>query len=144
MRVEYGGTRFSKSLPEDIRAIVEMMAPQFLAETWPVRFVAVLSMLEDMTARVGETDRPLVTGNWIIIVTSLLEYLPRDMSSPECLALMRHSVLETFRKRARQQSPDVSQQDEFLRSTYPQWSAVEDLLDEYEAWAAQQLRTTHH
>jgi len=143
--VEYGGgTPFCNSLPQQLRSIVDMMTPQFLAETWPVRFVALLSMLEDMTGQAGEADRPLVTNKWVAIVSALLENLPRDLDSPECLALMRHSALETFRQRAARRSPDVSEQDEFLRSRYPQWSVVEDLLREYEAWAAQQLRTTHH
>ncbi|WP_247750812.1 MULTISPECIES: hypothetical protein [unclassified Rhizobium] len=121
-----------------------MMTPQFLAETWPVRFVALLSMLEDMTGQAGVADRPLVTNKWVAIVSGLLENLPRDMDCPECLALMRHSAIEIFRKRAARGTPDVRQQDELLRSTYPQWSAVEDLFDEYETWAAQQLPTTHH
>ncbi|ACM39292.1 conserved hypothetical protein (plasmid) [Allorhizobium ampelinum S4] len=143
--VEYGGgTPFCNALPERLRSIVDMMTPQLLAETWPLRFVALLSMLEDMAGEAGEVDRPLVVNKWVAIVSGLLENLPRDMDSSECLALMRHSAIETFRKRATLQSPDVSQQDELLRSTYPQWSVVEDLLDEYEAWAAHQLRTTRH
>jgi hypothetical protein len=109
-----------------------------------VRFVALLSMLEDMTGQAGEADRPLVTNRWVAIVSALLENLERDLDSPECLALMRHSALGVFRQRAARRSPDVSEQDDFLRNQYPQWSVVEDLLREYETWAAQQLRTTHH
>lgn len=103
-----------------------------------------MSMLEEMTAKVEPADRPLVVNDWLILVSGLLERLPRDLSSPECLTLMRHCVLERFRRSAAQTSPDESQQHEFLRNKYPEWLAVEDLLHEYETWAAQQLRLTRH
>ncbi|WP_246746810.1 hypothetical protein [Agrobacterium burrii] len=115
-----------------------MMALEFLSETWPVRFVALLSMLEDMASKVEEVNRRYVVNNWVAIVSGLLEHLPRDLASPECLALMRHSVLDRFRQSATQQSPDVEQQNEFLRREYPQWSIVEDLIRDYEMWAAKQ------
>ncbi|WP_236775360.1 hypothetical protein [Agrobacterium tumefaciens] len=114
-----------------------MMALEFLPETWPVRFVALLSMLEDMAGKVEEVHRPYVVNNWVIIVTGLLEHLPRNLHSPECLALMRHSALDRFRRSAIQ-STNVEQQNEFLRREYPQWSIVEDLLRDYEMWAAKQ------
>lgn len=144
MVVEISSHGFCESLPEDLRGVVDMMAPQFLPETWPVRFVALLSMLEDMTAKVEPADRPHVVNDWLIIVSGLLERLPRDLSSPECLTLMRHCVLEPFRRSATRVSLDVSRHDELLRNKYPEWLAVEDLLHEYETWAAQQLRLTRH
>ncbi|MFK4259902.1 hypothetical protein [Agrobacterium tumefaciens] len=136
--IEYSNHVFCEALPEDIRETVEMMALEFLPETWPVRFVALLSMLEDITSKVGGIHRPYVVNNWVAIVSGLLEHLPRDLASPECLALMRHSVLDRFRQSAIQQSPDVEQQNEFLRREYPQWSIAEDLLRDYEMWAAKQ------
>ncbi|WP_318765163.1 hypothetical protein [Agrobacterium fabrum] len=96
--VEYSRHVFCEALPEDVRATVEMMALEFLPETWPVRFVALLSMLEDITSNVEEVHRPYVFNNWVAIVSGLLEHLPRDLASPECLALMRHSVLDRFRQ----------------------------------------------
>lgn len=143
-RIEYSKLGFCDALPEEIRGTIEMMAPQFLAETWPVRFVALLSMLEEITAQVEEAGRPFVVNNWVIIVSGLLEHLPRDLSSPECLALMRHSALEPFRQSAMRESPCVDQHDELLRSKYPQWSVVEDLLREYETWAAKQSLIKRH
>lgn len=142
--IEISSHGFCKSLSEDLRGIVDMMAPHFLAEGWPVRFLALISMLEDMTEQVQQTHRPYIVNEWVIIVSGLLERLPRDLSSPECLTLMRHSVLEPFRQSAMRCTADASQQDEFLRSKYPQWLTVEDLLDEYDTWAAQQMRLTHH
>jgi hypothetical protein len=130
--IEISSHGFCESLPEDLRGVVDMMTRHFLAENWPVRFVALMSMLEDMTAQVEQTHRPYIVNDWVIIVSGLLERLPRDLSSPECLTLMRHSVLEPFRQSAARCAADVSQQDEFLRSNYPQWLTVEDLLDEYE------------
>lgn len=97
-----------------------------------------------MTGKVEEVERPLVVNNWVIIVSGLLEHLPRDLESSECLALMRHSAIEPFRRRALQFAPDLRQQNELLRSAYPQWMTVEDLIDDYEAWAAQRLRSYHH
>ena len=136
--IEYSKHGFCEALPEDVRETVEMMALEFLPETWPVRFVALLSMLEDITSKVEGIHRPYVVNNWVAIVSGLLEHLPRDLASPECLALMRHSVLDRFRQSAIQQSPDVEQQNEFLRREYPQWSIVEDLIRDYEMWAAKQ------
>ncbi|MBO0134278.1 hypothetical protein JZX89_26430 [Agrobacterium sp. Rnr] len=136
--IEYSRHVFCDALPEDVRETVEMMALEFLSETWPVRFVALLSMLEDMASKVEEVNRRYVVNNWVAIVSGLLEHLPRDLASPECLALMRHSVLDRFRQSATQQSPDVEQQNEFLRREYPQWSIVEDLIRDYEMWAAKQ------
>lgn len=136
--IEYSRHGFCEALPEDVRATVEMMALEFLPETWPVRFVALLSMLEDITSKVEEVHRPYVVNNWVVIVSGLLEHLPRDLASPECLALMGHSVLDRFRQSAIRQSPDVEQQNEFLRREYPQWSIAEDLLRDYEMWAAKQ------
>lgn len=144
MVVEISSHGFCESLPEEFRGVVEMMTPHYLPETWPVRFVALMSMLEEMTAKVEPADRPYVVNDWLIIVSGLLERLPRDLSSPECLTLMRHCVLEPFRQSATRISLDVSRQDELLRSKYPEWLAVEDLLHEYETWAAQQLRLTLH
>lgn len=136
--VEHSEHVFCEALPEDVRETVEMMALEFLPETWPVRFVALLSMLEDITSKVGGIHRPYVVNGWVVIVSGLLEHLPRDLASPECLALMRHSALDRFRQSAIQQSPDVEQQNEFLRREYPQWSIAEDLLRDYEMWAAKQ------
>ncbi|TCQ99185.1 hypothetical protein [Neorhizobium sp. JUb45] len=136
--IEYSEHVFCEALPEDVRETVEMMALEFLPETWPVRFVALLSMLEDITSKVEGIHRPYVVNNWVAIVSGLLEHLPRDLASPECLALMRHSVLDRFRQIAIQQSPDVEQQNEMLRREYPQWSIAEDLLRDYEMWAAKQ------
>jgi hypothetical protein len=136
--IEYSRHVFCEALPEDVRETVEMMALEFLPETWSVRFVALLSMLEDITSKVEGIHRPYVVNNWVAIVSGLLEHLPRDLASPECLALMRHSVLDRFRQSAIQQSPDVEQQNEFLRREYPQWSIAEDLLRDYEMWAVKQ------
>ncbi|MGO4317784.1 hypothetical protein [Agrobacterium sp. MCAB5] len=136
--IEYSKHGFCEALPEDVRETVEMMALEFLPETWPVRFVALLSMLEDITGKVEEAHRPYVVNNWVVTVSGLLEHLPRDLASLECLALMRHSVLDRFRQRAVQQSPDVERQNEFLRREYPQWSIAEDLIRDYEMWAAKQ------
>lgn len=144
MVLEISSHGFCEALPEHLRGVVDMMTLQFLPENWPVRFVALVSMLEDMTAQVEEANRPYAVNNWLAIVSGLLERLPRDLSSPECLTLMRHCVLEPFRRSAAQRSFDASQQDELVRSKYPQWLTVEDLLDEYETWAAQQLRLTRH
>ena len=121
-----------------------MMTPHFLAEDWPVRFVALMSMLEDMTAQAQPVHRPFIVNDWVIVVSGLLERLPRDLSLRERLTLMRHSVLESFRQSAVRYTSDVNQQNDFLRATYPRWLTVEDLLDEYEAWAAQQIQLTHH
>lgn len=77
-----------------------MMVPALLAETWPVRFVALMSMLEEMTAKISEADQPFVVKNWVIIVTGLLEQLPRDLASSESLAPMRYSALDRFRHTA--------------------------------------------
>ncbi|NTA83923.1 hypothetical protein G6L13_25915 [Agrobacterium tumefaciens] len=137
-RMEYSRHGFCDALPQDVRETVEMMALEFLPETWPIRFVALLSMLEDITGKVEEVHRPYVVNNWVAIVSGLLEHLPRDLASPECLALMRHSVLDRFRQSAIQQSPDVEWQNEMLRREYPQWSIAEDLLRDYETWAAKQ------
>lgn len=136
--IEYSRHGFCEALPEDVRATVEMMAAEFLPETWPVRFVALLSMLGDITSKVEEIHRPYVVNNWVAIVSGLLEHLPRDLASPECLALMRHSALDRFRQSAIQQSPDVERQNEILRREYPQWSIAEDLLRDYQMWAAKQ------
>ncbi|MFK4260053.1 hypothetical protein [Agrobacterium tumefaciens] len=136
--IEYSRHGFCDALPEDVRATVEVMALEFVPETWPVRFVALLSMLEDITSKVEGIHLPYVVNNWVAIVSGLLEHLPRDLASPECLALMRHSVLDRFRQAAIQQSPDVEQQNAFLRREYPQWSIAEDLLRDYEMWAAKQ------
>ncbi|MEH0295425.1 hypothetical protein V6R98_25240 [Agrobacterium sp. CCNWLW71] len=136
--IEYSKHVFCEALPEDVRETVEMMALEFLPETWPVRFVALLSMLEDMASKVEKVHRPYVVNNWVAIVSGLLEHLPRDLASPECLALMRHSVLDRFRQSAIRQSPDVERQNEFLLREYPQWSIAEDLLRDYEMWAAKQ------
>ncbi|WP_457578165.1 hypothetical protein [Ensifer adhaerens] len=144
MVTEVSSVGFCDSLPEDIRATVDTMAPQFLAESWPVRFVALMSMLEDITTQVGADDHPFVVNNWVIIVSGLLERLPRDLSSPECLALMRHSVVAQFQRQAIRIAPDVDQQNEHLRGQYPQWSLVEDLLHEYETWAVRQSRMLRH
>lgn len=142
--IEYSKHGFCDLLPPDIRGKIEMMVPQFLPETWPFRFVALMSMLGDMTGQVGETARPFVVNNWVIIVSGLLEHLPRNLASPECLALMRHSALERFRQSAIRQSPEVGRQNELLQHTYPQWPIVEDLLRDYETWAAKQaLRKPH-
>ncbi|RCS22590.1 hypothetical protein DUT91_16990 [Phyllobacterium salinisoli] len=40
--------------------------------------------------------------------------------------------------------PQGNQHDELLRSKYPQWSVVEDLLREYETWAAKQSLIKRH
>ncbi|AHK05314.1 MULTISPECIES: hypothetical protein [Rhizobium/Agrobacterium group] len=116
-----------------------MMALEFLLETWPVRLVALLSMLEEMAGKAEEVQRPYVVNGWVIIVSGLLENLPRDLESPECLALLRHSALDRFRKSAIQQSPDVERQNEFLRREYPQWSIAEDLIRDCEMWAGKLL-----
>jgi hypothetical protein len=129
---------FCEALPQDIRETVEMMALEFLPETWPVRFVALMSMLEEMAGKVEEIHRLYVVNNWVAIVSGLLEHLPHDLASPECLALMRHSALERFRQAAIRQFPDVEQQNEYLRREYPQWSIVDGLLRGYEMWVAQQ------
>ncbi|MGN7714884.1 hypothetical protein [Agrobacterium radiobacter] len=142
--IEYSKHVLCEALPEDVRATVEMMALEFLPETWPVRFVALLSMLEDIASKVEEVDQPYVVNNWVVIVSGLLEHLPRDLASPECLALMRLSVLDRFRQSAIQQSPDVEQQNEILRREYPQWSIAEDLLRDYEMWAAKQTQIKPH
>lgn len=144
MPTEISAHGFCRALPDEIRKTVDMMATQFLAETWPVRFLALLSMLEDMTETVSDSQRPYVVNNWVVIVTGLLEHLPRDLSSPECLILMRHCALEIFRKTARHWTTDDEQQNAHLRRHYPQWSAVEDLLHEYEAWAQIQRQTKPH
>lgn len=136
--IEYSRHGFCEALPKDDRATVEMMALEFLPETWPVRFVALLSMLEDITSKVEEVHRPYVVNNWVVIVSGLLEHLPRDLASPECVALMRHSALDRFRQSAIRRSPDVEWQNEILRREYPQWSIAEDLLRDYEMWAAKQ------
>lgn len=141
---EYSRHGFCEILHPEIRAQIEMMAPEFLPETWPVRFVALISMLEDMAAKVAEADRPFVVNNWVIIVTGLLEHLPRDLGSPECLTLMRYSPLERFRQTATRNTPDVEQQDAFLWRAYPQWPVVEDLLRGYETWAAKQSLSKPH
>ncbi|WP_259664575.1 hypothetical protein [Rhizobium binae] len=144
MAVEISSHGFYQALPEHLRGIIDMMTRHFLPETWPVRFLALISMLEEMTEQVEQADRLDIVNNWLAIVSGLLERLPRDMTSPECLTLMRHCVLEPFRQSATRHSRDVSQQDELLRSKYPQWVAVEELLEEYEALAAQKLRLTRH
>ncbi|SPZ48267.1 Uncharacterised protein [Agrobacterium tumefaciens] len=54
---------------EDIRETVEMMALEFLLETWPVRLVALLSMLEEMAGKAEEVQRPYVVNGWVIIVS---------------------------------------------------------------------------
>lgn len=136
--IEYSKHGFCDALPQDIRETVEMMALEFLPETWPVRFVALMSMLEEMAVKVEEIHRPYVVNNWVIIVSGLLEHLPRNLASPECLALMRHSALDRFRRSALQQSPDVERQNEMLRREYPQWSITENLIRDYEIWAAKQ------
>ncbi|KAA3497927.1 hypothetical protein DXM27_24585 [Rhizobium rhizogenes] len=141
---EYSRHGFCELLPPETRAQIEMMAPEFLPETWPVRFVALISMLEDIAAKVAEDDQPFVVNNWVIIVTGLLEHLPRDLRSPECLALMRHSPLERFRQTAVRNTPDTEQQAAFLRREYPQWTVVEDLLRDYETWAAKQSLSKPH
>ncbi|CVI64330.1 conserved hypothetical protein [Agrobacterium deltaense NCPPB 1641] len=127
-----------------MRAQIEMMAPEFLAETWPVRFVALMSMLEDMAGQVTEDNQPFIVNDWVIVVTGLLEHLPRDLESPECLALMRVSVLERFRQSAMRNSCDLTRQMELLRREYPQWPNVEDLLRNYETWAAKQSLVKPH
>ncbi|MGN7715118.1 hypothetical protein [Agrobacterium radiobacter] len=144
MAIEYSRHGFCEILPPDIRSQIEMMAPQFLAETWPVRFVALMSMLEDIAGKVTEADHPFVVNNWVIIVTGLLEHLPRDMASPECLALMRYSVLERFRQSAMRESRNLEGQMELLRREYPQWPHVEDLLRSYEAWTSKQSLMKRH
>lgn len=144
MPTEISAHRFCQALPEHIRKTVDMIAIQFLAETWPVRFLALLSMLEDMTEQMSDSQRPYVVNNWVVIVTGLLEQLPRDLSSPECLALMRNCALETFRKMAQHWTTDVEKQNAHLRRQYPQWSVVEDLLHDYEAWAQVQRQTKLH
>lgn len=133
--IEINRVGFYKTLPDDIRATVDMMVPQFLAESWPVQFVALLSMLEDMTNGVDDEHRPFVVNEWVIIVSALVECLPRDLSSPECRALMRHCVIAAFQRRALACIPDLSTEDEFLRWEYPQWPIVADLLHEYQVWA---------
>ncbi len=144
MPTEISAHGFCRALPEHIRRTVDMMAEQFWTEPWPVRFLALLSMLEDMTDKIKDEHRPYVVNNWVIVVTGLLERLPRVLSSPECLALMRNCALDIFRKTAGRWTPDVGQQNEHLRRHYPQWSAVEDLLHEYEAWAQVQRQTKLH
>lgn len=139
--IEYSKHGFCEALLEVVRATVEMMALEFLPETWPVRFVALLSMLEEMAGKVEEIRWPYVVNNWVATVSGLLEHLPRDLASPECLALMRHSALDHFRRSAIRQAPGVERQNEFLRREYPQWSIVEHLLRDYEMWAAKQSQT---
>jgi len=142
--VEYSRHGFCEILPPDIRAQIEMMAPEFLAETWPVRFVALMSMLEDMAGQVAEENQPFIVNDWVIVVTGLLEHLPRDLESPECLALMRMSVLERFRQSAERQAPDVAGQLDLLRRKYAQWPIVEDLMRNYQMWAAKQTMVKPH
>lgn len=136
--IQYSKHGFCDVLPQDVRETVEMTALEFLPETWPVRFVALMSMLEDITCKVEEIHRPYVVNNWVAIVSGLLEHLPRNLASPECLALMRHSALDHFRQSAIQQAPDVERENEFLRREYPQWAIIEDLIRDYETWAAKQ------
>ncbi len=115
MPIEISGHPFCDALPKHLRVIVDMMAPQFQREAWPVRFVALLSMLEDMVEQLPDATRPHVINNWVVIVTALLEKLPRDLTSIECLVLMRHSAVENFRHLAFQLSPDFNRQNEILR-----------------------------
>lgn len=142
--IEINRVGFYSVLPDDMCATIDMMVPNFLAETWPVRFDAPLSMLEDLTAGVDEEHRPFVVNEWLIIVTGLVECLPRDLSSPECRALMRYCAIEQFRRRALLNIPDVGKEDEFLCREYPQWSTTPDLLHEYETWAQSQSRIVRH
>lgn len=142
--IEINRVGFYKSLPDDIRATIDMMMPQFLAETWPVQFVALMSMLEEMTKGKDEEHLPFIVNEWVIIVSALLECLPRDLSAPECRTLMRHCVIASFQRRALARIPDLGIENEFLRREYPQWSVVADLLHEYEVWAQKQLHVPRH
>lgn len=56
MPTEVSAHSFCRALPEHIRRTVEMMAKQFWIEPWPVRFLALLSLLED--TRGSMTDGP--------------------------------------------------------------------------------------
>lgn len=80
MPIEISGHPFCDALPKHLRVIVDMMVPQFQRKAWPVRFVALLSMLEDMVEQLPDATRPHVINNWVVIVTALVEKLPRDLT----------------------------------------------------------------
>jgi hypothetical protein len=126
--------RFYDVIPEDLRENVDLLVREFEPEAWPVRFFVLLSMLLASVEENPAPGRPYAINAWKAVVTGLLEHLKPDVTQPECLALMAASVSDIFQIEASvhmKRDPTIPDR---LRSTYPEWMAVEELLEEFDHW----------
>jgi hypothetical protein len=119
---------FHLCLPEDLRQTTSAIAADLDDETWPVRFKALIGLLEAGLRERPGLDNARVFQQWAGIVSTVLELLTPDPTKIECLMLMSISYDDVWRAQAREGLEGSPQLAEIFLRANPRWLKIAEML----------------
>ncbi|MCA1396964.1 hypothetical protein [Bradyrhizobium sp. BRP56] len=116
--------------PADMRDVVDAYVADLKPQPWPIRFLALIDLLEEKLETKSAPQRRHLIQQWSGIVTATLEHLQSDSSVVECLGLMSISFNDQWRAQALGQIERDPTVLDRLVAICPHWEdIVEGVLD---------------
>ncbi|MCP1850073.1 MULTISPECIES: hypothetical protein [unclassified Bradyrhizobium] len=123
-------TTLYEHLPDDIREVVDAYVAELRPQPWPIRFRALVDLLQEKLDTSAATERWRLIQEWTGIVTATLEHLPPHSSVVECLGLMSISFNDQWRAQALGQIDRDPTVIDRLIAICPDWDDIVDSLAE--------------